>query len=474
VSSTSYDAIVIGAGPNGLAAAVHIAEKGHRVLILEAQADIGGGTRTKELTLPGFLHDVCSTTHPLGAGSPYLKTLPLKSYGLEFVHPGSPLAHPLDGGRAVVMDRNIHTTAHQLGKDADAYVRLIGPFVDRWDDLTHHVMKPPRIPRNPLLMARFAKSALRSAESVAKAFKHEEARALFAGHAAHSFLKLDEPLSAAFGITIGASAHAVGWPFASGGSRMITDALAAHLKTLNGEIRTNEPVTNLDDLPPARVVLFDTAPKAMAQIAGEHLPSAFRDRLETFKHAPGVFKLDLALDAPIPWTNEQVHKAGTVHLGGTFEEIADAEAKAVNGEHSEKPFVLVAQASLFDETRAPKGKHTVWAYAHVPNGSDRDMTDEILGQIERFAPGASKRIIGSAAMTAKDLEAYNPNYVGGDIVGGMHDAARIIGGAGHSVNPYATPNPRLYLCSASTPPGAGIHGMCGFNAAEQTLKRLES
>jgi phytoene dehydrogenase-like protein len=466
-----YDAIVVGSGPNGLAAAVRFASTGRRVLVVEGRDTIGGGCRSAELTLPGFVHDVCSAVHPLAVASPFLSTLPLADHGLRWIQPTIPLAHPLDGGRAAVLSRSVDETAAGMGHDADAYRRLMGPLVEGWSDLVEQVLSPVRVPKHPTRLARFGLAGLMPADRFARRrFQGDAARALFAGLAAHSIRPLGKPLTTAFGLVLGAAAHAVGWPVAEGGSQRIVDALAGHLRALGGTVATGQIVNSVDDLPPARAVLFDVGPRELDRVAGHRFPSSYRRTLQGFRHGAGVFKLDLTLDGPIPWTAEACSRAGTVHVGGTLEEIAAGEAQVGDGRPPDPPFVLVAQQSLFDPSRAPKGRHTAWAYCHVPAGSAADMIEPIVAQIERFAPGFRDRILATHAMGPGDLQRYNPNYIGGDIAGGAHEGLRILAGPAIRTGPYRTPAERLFLCSASTPPGPGVHGMCGFHAAGSALR----
>ncbi len=474
MSKYAYDAIVIGSGPNGLAAAVTLAREGLSVLMLEANDTIGGGTRTAELTLPGFAHDVCSTVHPLGIGSPFFRELPLEVYGLEWIHPPAPLAHPLEGGRAAVLERSIETTSQKLEPDAAAYRRLMVPLVADWDRLAEDALGPLSIPpHHPFILARFGLHAIRSARSLAQSiFEGEHARALFAGMAGHSMLPLERSPTAAFGLLLGITGHAVGWPVARGGSQRIADALACYLRSLGGEIVTRTLVESIDDLPPARFVLCDVTPRGLLRMAGHRLPTRYRRQLERFRYGPGTFKLDLALDGPTPWEAKACARAGTVHVGGTLEEVAAAEHAVWQGSHPEKPFVLLAQQSLFDPTRAPEGKHTVWAYCHVPHGSTLDMTERIEAQIERFAPGFRDRILARSTRNAVEMERYNPNYVGGDINGGVQDLWQHFTRPTFRLVPYSTPVKGLYLCSSSTPPGGGVHGMCGYFAARAALRDI--
>ena len=465
------DAIVVGSGPNGLAAAIALARAGCSVLVLEAAETVGGGTRTAELTLPGFRHDVCSAIHPLGLGSPYLRTLPLEEHGLEWIQPPVPLAHPFDDGTAALLERSVEATGATLGPDAAAYGRLMSPLVARADTLLGELLGPFRLPRHPLLLSRFGLSAILPAERLARRrFEGERARGLFAGLAAHSMLPLTASPSAAFGLMLGLLGHHVGWPLPRGGSQAIADALASYLRSLGGEIECGRPVASLEELQPARAVLLDVTPRQLVRIAGDRLPSGYRRRLERYRYGPGVFKLDLALDGPIPWQAQECARAATVHLGGTLEEIADSEAAPSRGEHAERPYVLLAQQSLFDPTRAPEGKHTAWAYCHVPNGSAVDMTERIEAQIERFAPGFHDRVLARHAWGPAELERYNANYVGGDINGGVQDLRQHFTRPVARRVPYSTPAKGVYLCSSSTPPGGGVHGMCGWWAAQAALR----
>ncbi len=472
---SDFDAIIVGAGPNGLAAAITLAQAGQRVLVQEASDTLGGGTRTKELTLPGFLHDVCSAIHPLGLASPFFRNLPLADFGLEWILPEFPLAHPLDDGRAVVVRRSVEETARCLGEDAAAYTSMFAPLVEKWQPLVDDLLAPLRIPKDPLLFTRFGLMAVRPAASLAKSrFRGEKARALFAGHAGHSIQPLENIGTAAFGLVEGFLAHAVGWPMAKGGSQAITEAMAAYLATLGGEIITSAPVSSLADLPPARAILLNVTPRQMLQIAGERLPESYKRQLERFRYGPAVFKLDLALDGPIPWTAEECRRTATLHVGGTLEEIAAAERAVWAGKHPEKPFVILAQHTPFDPSRAPEGKHTAWAYSHVPNGSTTDMTAQIEAQIERFAPGFKDLILARHTFNAVELEAYNPNYVGGDIIGGMQDLRQQWTRPVLRLDPYTTPADDIFICSSSTPPGGGVHGMCGYFAAQAALRQLRS
>jgi phytoene dehydrogenase-like protein len=469
----SYDAVVVGSGPNGLAAAITLARDGLSVLVLEAEATIGGGARSAELTIPGFLHDVCSAIHPLAVSSPFFRDLPLAQYGLEMIQPPAPVAHPLDDGTAAVLERSVEETGRALGADADAYRRLMGPLAaDAWrlyDDL----LGPLHMPRHPLALARFGLRGIGSARRLAESwFRGAPARVLFAGLAAHSVLPLERPPSAAVGLMLGLTGHVAGWPLPRGGSQKISDALASYLRTLGGEVVTGRRVGSLDELPPARAVLLDVSTTQLATIAGDRLPRGYVARLGRYRYGPGVFKLDWALDGPIPWKAAACARAGTVHLGGTLPEVAESESAVWRGEHAERPFVLLAQQSLFDPTRAPPGKHTAWAYCHVPNGSTFDMSARIEDQVERFAPGFRDRVLARSVLTPADFERRNANCVGGDVTGGVQDFRQLFTRPVARLVPYATPVKGLYLCSASTPPGGGVHGMCGLFAARAALRQV--
>jgi phytoene dehydrogenase-like protein len=467
----AYDAIVIGSGPNGLAAAVTLARAGRSVLVYEAQETIGGGVRSAALTLPGFVHDVCSSIHPLAVASPFFRSLPLSEYGLEWVYSPAALAHPFDDGTAALLERAIEETASTLGKDAAAYQQLMTPLVASWDRLEEAVLGPLRAPRHPLALLRFSWRALRSARGVAdRWFAEEPARGFFAGLAAHAIMPLERLPSAAFGLMLGMLGHIVGWPFPRGGAQRISEALAAYLRTLGGEIRTGTPIASLDELPAAGAVLCDVTPRQLLQIAGHRLPGRYRRQLQRYRYGPAAFKVDWALAGPIPWIASACARAATVHVGGTLAEIAASERAAWQGRPTEHPFVLVAQHSLFDPTRAPPGQHTAWAYCHVPHGSPVDMTDRIERQIERFAPGFRERILARSVLPPAGLERYNPNYVGGDINGGVQDLWQLFTRPTMRLVPYATAARGLYICSSSTPPGGGVHGLCGYFAAHAALR----
>lgn len=468
---SGHDAVVVGSGPNGLAAAITLARAGRSVLVREGAETIGGGTRSAMLTLPGFLHDVCSAVHPLAAGSPFFRSLPLVDHGLELVHPAAALAHPLDDGTAVLAYRSIEATARSLGGDGARYERLLGAIAADWQALEHAVLGPLlQPPRHPLAMARFALAALRSASGLASsAFGGERARALFAGAAAHSILPLERVASASFGLVLLGLAHVFGWPVARGGSQQIASALASCLRSLGGEIATGAPVVAFDELRGYDIVMLDTSPRQLVALAGDRLTPRYRRALRRFRYGPGVFKIDYALDSPVPWRASGCGDAATVHVGGSLAEIAAAERAPWEGRHAERPFVLVAQPSLFDQTRAPADKQTLWAYCHVPSGSTVDMTGPIERQIERFAPGFRDRVLARSTLTTRALEAANPNLVGGDINGGAGDLRQLVARPVIRPVPYATPIEGVFLCSASTPPGGGVHGMCGYLGASAAL-----
>ncbi len=470
------DAIVVGSGPNGLAAAITLAKAGLKTVLREAQSTIGGGLRSSELTLPGFTHDVCSSVHPLALSSPFFRSLPLAKLGLEWVQPPAPLAHPLDGGKAVLLERSLKVTALGLGDGATGWLSLHSPFVEAWTGLAWDVLSPPlRIPKHPILMARFGAHALRTATGLARsALASTEAQALFAGNAAHSFLPLEAPGTAAFGLLLSVAGHAVGWPIARGGSQKVADALAGYFRLLGGEIQTDAPVEQLEEVrgEGARVVILDIGPRQLIRIGGNSLPVGYRRALERYRYGSAAFKIDWALDGPVPWTARDCARAATVHLGGTLEEIAASEAAHAKGEVSDRPFVLFVQPTVFDPSRAPAGKHIAWAYCHVPNGCTLNLTTHIERQVERFAPGFRDRVLARSILTPADFERRNANLIGGDINGGMMDLRQVFARPVPRLNPYRTPLRGVYLCSASTPPGGGVHGMGGYHAARAALKEL--
>ncbi|MBK5259452.1 MAG: NAD(P)/FAD-dependent oxidoreductase [Thermoanaerobaculia bacterium] len=469
----THDAIVVGAGPNGLAAGIVLARAGLSVHLLEANDTIGGGARSEELTLPGFLHDVCSAIHPMGVVSPFFRTLPLAEHGVEWAFSPKAIAHPLDDGSAATLEESLEATAAELGEDGEAYRSLMAPFVGHAAELFDEILRPIRpLSRHPLLMARFGLLGLRSATSIARRFRTPGARALFAGSAAHSFLPLEVAGSASFGFVLALAGHATGWPVAKGGSIAIVNALASIFRSLGGTIETGLRVRTMRDVPDSRAVIFDVTPRQLAQIAADDLPARYVRKLRAFRYGPGVFKVDYALDGPIPWIAESCHRSATVHVGGTLEEIAEHERLTWKGVASEKPFVLVAQQSMFDSSRAPAGKHTGWAYCHVPHGSTTDMTEVMERQIERFAPGFRRQILARHTMNTADYERHDANFVGGDIAGGANHLAQFITRPFPQLDPYATPNPRIFIASSSTPPGGGVHGMCGYWAARSTLRRV--
>jgi phytoene dehydrogenase-like protein len=468
----SGDAIVVGSGPNGLSAAIELARNGHSVTVYEANDTIGGGCRSAELTLPGFVHDLCSAFHPLGAASPFFRSLDLSRDGLEWIEPPAALAHPLDDGSAVILERSIDATAANLGVDAAAYRRLVGPLVPEWDDLAADALGPLiRIPRHPLVMARLGVPGVLPVRLLARiAFSGVRARALFAGLAAHSVLPLDAPLTASFALMFAVATHVANWPFPRGGTQRIADALAARVRSLGGTIETGRRVHSLAELATARAYLCDVTPRQLEWMAGPRLSEGYRAKLRSFRYGPGVFKLDYAIDGPIPWRAKECLRAGTVHVGGTLDEIAESEAQVARGTPAERPFVLVGQQSLFDPSRAPAGKHTVWAYCHVPNGSTFDMTARVEAQIERFAPGFGDRVLARSVMGPAEIQRHNENYMGGDIGGGANTLFQFMTRPFFRLDPYATSARDVYLCSSSTPPGGGVHGMCGYHAARSALR----
>jgi phytoene dehydrogenase-like protein len=465
------DAIVVGSGPNGLAAAIRLAQAGKRVVVLESASIPGGGVRSAELTLPGFVYDICSTVYAMVVCSPFLSELPLNQHGLDWAFPPAALAHPSDDGTAVMLYQSVDETARSLGADGEGYRKLVGDLVPRWKDLFQDAFAPPGIPRHPFFFSRFGLRALRPATSLAHAyFKTERGRALFAGLAAHSILPLENLTTSAVALVLAVAAHAAGWPFARGGSQQLTVALVKYLESLGGRVVTNCHVESLDQLPKMRVVLLDVTPRQLIRMAGDKLPSSYRQKLERYRYGPGVYKMDWALHQPVPWRATECAQAGTVHLGGTMEEIADSERQPWHGKVSDKPYVLFTQPSLFDPSRAPAGKHIAWAYCHVPNGYTGSMAEIIENQVERFAPGFRDCVAARSIMGPADMERHNPNLIGGDIGGGAAMLSQLF--LRPTASLYRTPMEGVFLCSSSTPPAPGVHGMCGYFAAEAALKRF--
>ncbi len=471
--ASQYDAVIVGAGPNGLSAAIALARAGLSTLVIEAEDRPGGGCRSEALTLPGFVHDPCSTVHPLGMSSRFFRSLELERHGLEWIEPPTCLAHLLADGTPVLMERSLTATAEGLGKDGPAYVRLLSPFIEHFDRLMEMVLGPLRVPNDPILLGRFGLLALRSLEHVAwQRFVGEAAPALLAGIAAHAMLPLDWTATTSFALVLGTAAHAVGWPIAKGGSQGITDALLASLRSFGGELVLGERVTRRDQLPPARAYLFDVTPRQLLGILGDTMPRGYARRLERFRYGPGVFKMDWALDGPIPWRDPRCLTACTVHLSGSLADVSGAEAVVHRGRVAERPFTLLAQPSLFDPQRAPPGAHTAWAYCHVPHGSSEDFSAAIEGHIERFAPGFRDRILARSSKNAMEMERFNENYVGGDINGGLANIGQLLFRPVTRLDPYSTARDDVFLCSSSTPPGGGVHGMCGYWAAQSALRKL--
>jgi len=475
VTKSHYDAVIVGSGPNGLAAAIVLAREGLSVLVLEAKETIGGGARTEQRTLPGFHHDICSAIHPMSVVSPFMRGLPLAEHGLEWAYSPAAIAHPLDDGSAATLELSLDATASRLGEDEKAYRALMKPYAKHFGALFDEILKPVLalpMPKHPFVLAQFGLAGLQSALGLTKRFRTPHARALIGGSAAHSFIPLSRVGSASFGLALILAGHATGWPAAKGGSVAIINAMASYLRSMGGEIRTSTPVRSLRDIPPAVAVLFDVTPIQLAYIAADQLPASYVRRLGRFRYGPGVFKIDWALDGPIPWKNAECARSATVHVGGTIEEIAEHEDSVFHGRMTDKPFVLCAQQSMFDATRAPEGKHTGWAYCHVPHGSTDDATELIERQIERFAPGFRDRILARSTINTAQYEQHNPNFVGGDIAGGANTMSQFLVRPFAKLDPYATPNERIFLCSSSTPPGGGVHGMCGYWAAKSALRRV--
>lgn len=465
-----YDAVVIGSGPNGLAAAITLQQQNLSVLLLEAKETIGGGMRTAELTIPGYQHDICSAVHPLGASSPIFTTFPLADFGLEWLYPEAALAHPFDDGTAGILYPSIEATANTLGIDAEAYISLMAPLVDIWDNISKDLLGPFCVPSEIGKAMRFGFQAVKSAENLAfKSFKGEKARGFFGGLAAHSMLPLNKLLSASFGLVLGILGHKVNWPCPKGGSQSLANALANYFKSIGGTIQTETHIHGLKNIPPSKIKLFDVTPKQLLEIVGDHFPPSYRKRMEKYRYGHGVFKVDWAISEPIPFKAKNCRKAGTVHLGGSFNEIAAAEKSVWQNKNHSKPYVLLAQPSLIDETRTNNNKHTAWAYCHVPRNSTENMTTIIENQVERFAPGFKDIIVAKHIMNTQDMQYYNPNYIGGDINGGVQDLWQHFTRPVMRWSPYTTPLFDVYICSSSTPPGGGVHGMCGFHAAKRAL-----
>jgi phytoene dehydrogenase-like protein len=465
-----FDAIVVGSGPNGLAAAITMQQAGLSVLLIEGKDTIGGGLRSKQLTLPGYIHDVCSAIHPMAAASPFFAQLPLKAHGLEFIYPSVAAAHPFDDGTAAVLQHSLAKTAQLLNEDGRAYTRLIEPITAMWPDIVDDLLGPLRFPKHPLSLAKFGLNALLPATTVAKRFASPKTKGLWAGMAAHAIQSLDNATTSAIGLVLMTVAHLHGWPVPKGGSASIAYALASYFTSIGGKIETNRYVHSLDELPSSKAILLDLTPRQLLKIVGNKFSGLYKWQLEKYRYGMGVFKIDWALSDPAPFTAAACREAGTVHIGNTIEEIAASEKLSSHGQHPEKPFVLFAQPSVFDDSRAPFGKHTAWAYCHVPHGSTEDMTAAIENQIERFAPGFKDCILARHTMNTADMEAYNPNYIGGDINGGIIDWRQLYTRPAVRISPYSTPAKGIYVCSSSTPPGGGVHGMCGYHAARKALK----
>jgi phytoene dehydrogenase-like protein len=465
-----FDAIVVGSGPNGLAAAIAMQQQHLSVLLIEGKETIGGGLRTQELTLPGFMHDVCSAIHPLAFASPFFKSLPLHDHGLEYISPPIPAAHPFEGGTETALFPDLEETSQHLGKDQDAYIQLLAPLVGSWSKIANDILAPLHLPAHPYLMAQFGWKALSSATAMSKRFHTREAKALWSGMAAHALQPLSNTATSAIALVLMITAHTGGWPLAKGGSQSIAHALASYFVSLGGKIQTNFYVHSMEQLPSAHAILFDTTPRQLLQIAGHSLSGLYKWQLDHYRYGMGVYKIDWALAEPIPFIAPYCRQAGTIHLGNTMAEIVEAEKATAAGAHPQQPFVILAQPGLFDPSRAPSGKHTTWAYCHVPNGSTVDMTSRIENQVERFAPGFKERILGRHVMNTVDMENYNPNYIGGDINGGVIDIRQLFTRPALRWSPYKTSAKGIYLCSSSTPPGGGVHGMCGYHAAKKAMK----
>ncbi len=471
-AKTEYDAVVVGSGPNGLAAAILMQQQGLSVLLLEGKDTIGGGLRSAALTLPGYVHDVCSAVHPLAAGSPFFQTLPLPDFGLQYIYPTLSAAHPFDNGKTVTLQRSVTDTARSLGADEQAYIKLVQPIIDDWPLVAADVLGPLHFPAHPLAFARFGWKALSASSILSNRFKTPEAKALLAGMAAHAIEPLTAHGTSGFALVLLAMGHLRGWPIPKGGSQNIANALAAYFVSLGGKIETGTYIASLDQLPSAKAVLFDITPRQLLQIAGHRFSSIYKWQLERYRYGMGVYKLDWALAGPIPFRSQECRSAGTVHLGNSMAEIAATEQQTYDGNHPERPFVLLAQPSLFDDTRSPQGKHTAWAYCHVPNGSQKNMTEQIENQVERFAPGFKDVILARHNMDTTQMEDHNPNYIGGDIGGGSNGIGQLFTRPALRLSPYKTSTKGIYICSSSTPPGGGVHGMCGYHSAKQALKDI--
>jgi phytoene dehydrogenase-like protein len=468
-----YDAVVVGSGPNGLSAAIVLQKAGLSVLLVEGKSTIGGGLRSSALTLPGYIHDVCSAIHPFAARSPFFRSLPLESHGLEFIYPSIAAAQPFDNGTAALLQSSVDGTAQSLGQDAGSYRKLVEPILINWDKIFPFLMNPLSLPAHPIALAKFGYYGMLSVSGLVKRhFQSMQARGLFAGMAAHSVLPFTNLTTSAIALIFLLLGHDSGWPLPKGGSQQMANALASYFLSLGGRIETNFTVSSLEQLPSSHAVMLDITPKQLLQIAGHKLSSFYSWQMKRFRYGPGVFKIDWALDSPIPFIAEGCRQAGTVHIGNTFEEIAETEKNTWNGKHADRPFVLLAQQSLFDDSRAPRGKHTAWAYCHVPSGSTKDMTEQIENQVERFAPGFRERVLGRHVMNSSDLEMYNPNNIGGDIGGGVQDIGQLFTRPALRFSPYRTSAKGIYLCSSSTAPGGGVHGMCGYHAAKKALKDI--
>ena len=467
-----FDAIVVGSGPNGLAAAITLQQEGLSVMIAEAKPTIGGGMRTMELTLPGFKHDVCSAIHPLGAGSPFFSSLPLQQHGLEYIQPTFAAAHPFDNGKAAILDSSVENTGRILGKDAKVYQRMVGGIVKDWHALLVDILAPFGYPNHPFVLTQFGLKAIQPATLLSKRFSTKEGRGFFAGMAAHSMLPLSHPATSAIALVLFGAAHHHGWPIPKGGSQSIANALAAYFLSIGGKIQTNLKVTSLEQLPSTHAVIFDTTPRQLLAIAVHNFSSIYKKQLSRYRYGMGIFKIDWALSSAIPFSANEALHAGTIHVGGSFDEIAFSERQAWKGNHVDRPFVLLAQQSVFDHSRAPEGKHTGWAYCHVPSGSTTDMTEAIEKQVERFAPGFRDTILARHTFNSEQIEVYNPNYIGGDINGGAATIDQLFTRPALRLSPYRTSARGLYICSSSTPPGGGVHGMCGFHAAQRVLKDI--